>query len=250
MSLKKHPTGDYSFVPGIAPYSCGVIANEGFEVVHVTLRTMVGWRKGFDLIDSFMRNAARPHASLCAMSLRCPKPFTFQGFNDFNAEYAAILKEWGVFVDGVNPVARTNIAPRLVPPAEPSLYAFAFTRPVANSRIPTFVVAGAGELPEGVLQRDGIVELANTSPAGLKAKAEYVMDLMEQRLQKLGTSWDAVNRTNVYAAHSCDDIIQNLINPRIGKAGLFGVTWHDSRPPIEEIEFEMDVRGVVSEIML
>lgn len=250
MSLKNHPDGDYSFVPGIAPYSCGVIANHGFEVVHVTLRTMVGWRQGFELIDSFLREAGRPHAALCAMSLRCSKPFTFQGFSDFNAQYAAILKDWGVFVDGVNPVARTNIAPRLVPPAEPSLYAFAFTRPATSGLIPTFVVAGAGELPEGVLQRDGIIELANTSPAGLRTKAEFVMDLMEQRLQKLGTSWDAVNRTNVYAAHPCDDIIQNLINPRISKAGLFGVTWHDSRPPIEEIEFEMDVRGVVSEIML
>lgn len=108
----------------------------------------------------------------------------------------------------MNPVARTHIAPRLVPPAEPSLYAFAFTRPVANAQIPTFVVAGIGELPEGVLQRDGIIELANTSPAGLKIKAEFVMDLMEQRLQKLGTSWEAVNRTNVYAAHPCDDIIK------------------------------------------
>ncbi len=250
MNLKKHPTGDYSFVPGIAPYSCGVIANPGFEVVHVTLRTMVGWREGFELIVSFLRNAGRPHAALCAMSLRCPKPFTFQGFSDFNLEYAAILKDWGVFVDGVNPVARTNIAPRLVPPTELSLYAFAFTRPVAHSQIPTFVVAGAGELPEGVLQREGIIELANTSPAGLKMKAEFVMDLMEQRLQKLGTSWDGVNHTNVYAAHPCDQIIQNLINPRIGKAGLFGVTLHDSRPPIEEIEFEMDVRGIVSEMMI
>lgn len=250
MSLKKHPTGDYSFVPGIAPYSCGVIANQGFEVVHVTLRTITGWQQGFELIETFLRDAGRPPAALCAMSLRCPKPFSFQGFSDFNSQYAAILKDWGVFVDGVNPVARTNIAPRLVPPAEPSLYAFAFTRPVANSPAPTFVVAGAGELPEGVLQREGIIELANTSPAGLKAKAEFVMDLMGQRLRKLGTSWNAVNRTNVYSAHPCDDIIQNLINPQIGKAGLFGVTWYDSRPPIEEIEFEMDVRGVLSEIML
>lgn len=250
MSLKKHPTGDYSFVPGIAPYSCGVIANEGFEVVHVTLRTMVAWRQGFDLIDSFLRRAGRPHSALCAMSLRCPKPFTFKGFSEFNSEYAEILKDWGVFVDGVNPVARTNIAPRLVPPSETSLYAFAFTRPLANDCVPTFVVAGAGELPEGVLQRDGIIELSNTSPDGMKSKAAFVMDLMEQRLEKLGVSWNVVNRTNVYSGHPSDEIIQNLINPRIGKAGLFGVTWHDSRPPIEEIEFEMDVRGVISEIIL
>lgn len=250
MSLKKHPTGDYSFVPGIAPYSCGVIAHPGFEVVHVTLRTMVTWRQGFDLIESYLRNSGRPLAALCAMSLRCPTPFTFQGFSDFNSQYAAILKDWGVFVEGVNPVARTNIAPRLVPPAEPSLYAFAFTRPIANSHVPTFVVAGAGELPEGVLQREGIIELANTSPAGLKIKAAFVMDLMEQRLQTLGVSWEAVSRTNVYTTYPSDDIIQNLINPRIGKAGLFGVTWHNSRPPIQDIEFEMDVRGVLTEVLI
>lgn len=250
MSLKKHPTGDYSFVPGIAPYSCGVIANEGFEVVHVTLRTMVPWRQGFDLIDSFLRNAGRPHAALCAMSLRCPKPFTFEGFSEFNSHYAEILKDWGIFVDGINPVARTNIAPRLVPPTESSLYAFAFTRPVVNGDVPTFVVAGAGELPEGILQRDGIIQLRNTSPDGMMTKAEFVMGLMEQRLEKLGVSWNLVNRTNVYSGHRSGEIIQNLISPCIGKAGLFGVTWHDSRPPIEDIEFEMDVRGVVSEIML
>jgi GAF domain-containing protein len=32
-----------------------------------------------------------------------------------------VLKGWGVFLDGVNPVARTNVAPEVSPPAEPSL---------------------------------------------------------------------------------------------------------------------------------
>ena len=57
-----------------------------------------------------------------------------------------ILEGWGLFVDGVNPVARTNAAPEVAPPAEPSLHGFSFTRPSDDAAPPTFVVAGAGEL--------------------------------------------------------------------------------------------------------
>jgi len=36
----------------------------------------------------------------------------------------------------------------------------------------------------------------------------------------------------------------------MGKGGAHGVTWHHSRPPIETIEFEMDVRGCRREVVL
>jgi hypothetical protein len=86
-----HPSGDYSFVPGIAPYSCGVVSNPGFEIVHVTLPKMVSWRSGFQVIESFLTAEQRPKAALCAVSLRSPQPFTFEGFAKFNADYAAVL---------------------------------------------------------------------------------------------------------------------------------------------------------------
>ncbi len=59
----QHPAGDYSFVPGIAPYSCGVISQPGFEIVHVTLKTMIDWRSGFDRIAETLKqeNRRRPH---------------------------------------------------------------------------------------------------------------------------------------------------------------------------------------------
>jgi len=250
MTLKVHPSGDYSFVPGIAPYSCGVISNPGFEIVHVTLRNMVSWREGFDLIAAFLSQCGRPKAALCAMSLRCPAPFTFQGFADFNCEYAAVLKEWGVFVDGVNPVARTHIAPELGPPKVPSLFGFAYTRPCAEDMPKTFVVAGAGELPEGVLNREGIVRLGDVSPAGVAEKTAFVMDLMEERLRQLGTSWNSVTRTNVYTIHPADEPIRSIVNTRMLASGIHGVTWHYSRPPIQEIEYEMDLRGVRTEQLL
>ena len=130
MSLKCHPAGNYSFVPGIAPYSCGVISNAGFEIVHVTLQQLVSWRGGFALIESFLASEQRPRAALCAVSLRSPMPFTFEGFDEFNAGYASVLREWGVFVDGVNPVARTNVVPENQPPDQPALHGFAFPDPV------------------------------------------------------------------------------------------------------------------------
>ena len=43
--LLHNPQGHYRFLKGIAPYSCGVIADEGFEIVHVTLATPPPWRQ-------------------------------------------------------------------------------------------------------------------------------------------------------------------------------------------------------------
>ena len=51
----------------------------------------------------------------------------------FNAGYARILESWGLFVGGVNPVARTNIAPEVDPPTEPVLYGFSYSRPSDSS---------------------------------------------------------------------------------------------------------------------
>jgi hypothetical protein len=243
MPLTDHPTGDYRFLPGIAPYSCGVVSSPGFEIVHVTLRRPIPYREGFDQIAAYLHSEGRPLAALCAIALRSPRPFTFPGFAEFNAEYAAILQRWGVFVNGVNPVARTNVAPVVLPPAEPVLYAFSFTRPCPGDSPPTFVVAGAGELPERVLNRDGIVALGDASPAGIVTKARLVMDLMEARLRGLGVDWSRVSTVNVYTAHSLTPLLPKEILGRIGEASVHGAVWHFSRPPIEEIEFEMDVRG-------
>src|SRR2546428_6072816 len=40
------PGGNYRFLPGIAPFSSGVIALPGYQVVHVTLRAPIPWRGG------------------------------------------------------------------------------------------------------------------------------------------------------------------------------------------------------------
>jgi hypothetical protein len=249
MPLTEHPQGNYRFLPGIAPYSCGVVAAEGFEIVRVVLPQMLPLAAGFEQILYVLESHRRSRAALCAVELRSPRPYTFQGFSDFNAGYADVLRGWGVFVNGINPVARTNVAPVVDPPSEPSLYAFSFTRLITGSALPTFVVAGSGELPEGMLQRDAIIALADITPAGLARKAAFVMDLMENRLRGLGVDWNRVRDTNVYTAHSITPLLPEVLLARMGSAARHGVHWHYTRPPIGDIEFEMDLRNTCQELL-
>ena len=250
MPLVDHPAGNYRFLPGIAPYSCGVVSVPGFEIVHVMLRKPVDYLSVFDRIQQHLLQEQRPVAALCAIELRSPCPFTFPGFASFNAGYAKVLENWGLFVHGVNPVARTNVAPEVTPPAVPVLYGFSYTKPVSHTSSPTFVVAGAGELPEGVLAAESIIAGGDISPSGLRTKAEYVMDLMEQRLQGLGADWSQVTDVDVYTVHSIEDFLKELILHRIRPADMHGIHWHFTRPPIEGIEFEMDMRGIRTEIRI
>src|SRR3954454_4915649 len=140
--LAENKRVDYYFLKGIAPYSAGVTAEAGFEIVHVRLSHYIPLRAGFHAVEAHLRKAGRPLQAICGMELRSPKPFSFTGFNQFNAGYVDVLKGWDILLDGMNPVARTNIAPEVNPPGEPSLYGFSYTvRSTATRK--TFVVAGA-----------------------------------------------------------------------------------------------------------
>ncbi len=250
MTLTDHPEGGYRFLPGIAPYSGGVVSAPGHDVAHVTLHRPLPYRRGFDVIERHLASEARPKAALCGVELRSPQPFTFDGFAGFNAGYARILEAWGLFVGGVNPVARTNVAPEVDPPAEPLLYGFSYSRPCDPSLPPTFVVAGAGELPEGVLSPEAIVRGGETSAEAIAAKARFVMGLMEDRLHGLGGDWPGVTAIDVYTVHPVGALLPEIILGRVGAAAAPGVHWFYSRPPIEGIEYEMDVRGVRAEVRL
>ena len=152
-----------------------------------------------------------------------------------------------MFVDGINPVARTNVSPEMAGVAEPVLYGFSYSRACDPALPATFVVSGAGELPEGVLSHEAIVRVGETSDLAMVEKAAFVMYLMESRLVGLGARWSDVTAIDVYTVHPLERLLAEIILPRIGDAATHGVRWFDSRPPVEAIEFEMDLRGVRSE---
>ena len=250
--LIANPRGGYSFLKGIAPYSAGAVSAEGFEIVHARLRRAVPLGQGFERVKAHLGAVKRPLQALCAMELRSPKPFSFQGFTDFNAGYIGVLKSWDVFLDGgVNPIARTNVAPEIGAPAEPSLYAFSYTIPAAATAAPkTFIVAGGGELPEGSLDPHDVVRRGETSADALREKTRFVMGLMTGRVKGLGVSWDLATVTEIYTVHSiCPFLADEIVKPMAGGA-LHGMLWHYSRPPIVSIEYEMDLRGCRRELVL
>ncbi|MDQ6706569.1 MAG: DUF1833 domain-containing protein [Acidobacteriota bacterium] len=241
--------GNYSFLRGIDPYSAGTVAHESFEIVHVRFYQPIPLTAGFDRVKQHLAAAGRPPQALCGMELRSPQPFSFRGFNEFNVGYVRVLSDWGIFIDGVNPVARTNIAPAIGAPPTPSLYGFSYTVP-SRTRSKTFIVAGAGELPEGSLDVHDVVRRGETSSDALREKARFVMGLMRGRLRGLEVSWDVVTAVDVYTAHPiCGMLAEDIIRP-IGASAIHGVTWHYSRPPIVSIEFEMDIRGCERELFL
>lgn len=247
--LRDVSAGGYRFLPGISAFSSGVVATSGWEIVHVTLAAPIPWRDGFARIDRHLREAGRPRAALCGIELRSPAPFTFGGFDDFNQSYRALLADWKILVNDDNPIPRTNVAPVLAAPREPSLYAFSYTVAGATPAL-TFVVAGAGEMRERAQGADGIVRHGDTSPDAMCEKARFVMATMQERLRALGGTWDRVRAIDVYTAHPIHELVHHEILPQAGPAAIHGVRWFPSRPPIEGLEFEMDLRGVARELVL
>jgi hypothetical protein len=248
MRIENH-AGGYSFLKGISPYSGGVAARPGFEIQHVRFGESLPLKRGFTAIESYLKSQGRPRQALCAVELRSPSAFTFQGFQSFNQRYVEILQRWGLLLDGANPVARTNVAPHLLAPAEPSVYGFSITAAAENAP-PSFVIAGSGELPEGSLDPHDIIRRGETSTAALQEKARFVMGLMSARLAGLDVSWKQVTATQIYTIHDIQPFLEREILTAMREAASLGIHWHYARPPIESIEYEMDLRGCRRETIL
>lgn len=250
MTTVASPQGQFRFLPGVDAYSSGVVAAPGFEIVRATLQAPVPYREGFALVERHLGALGRPRTALCAVELRIPAPLSFEGFADFNRTYRALLLDWGVLVGGQNPVARTNVAPVVGPPAEPSLQAFSYTVPGGLEGRATFVVAGSGELRPGSRTPDGIVRRGETSAEALREKAVFVMGVMQARLVGLGAGWADVTAVSVYTPHAIEPFHADALLGAMGPAAAHGVHWYLSRPPIAGLEFEADMRGLRQEVRL
>lgn len=233
--------GGYRYLPAVFQYSAAVAAQPGFRVERAYFASPRPLAEGFAAVEAHLRALGRPLAAFCACELRSPAPFTEQGFVDFNRRYVVTLERWGLYREGVNPVARTNVCPLFDPPPEPALHAFSYTVPSHPQPRGTFVIAGSGETREGgASYRDSIVRLGDTSAAALRDKLRAVVSAMGQRLGALGFGWDDATAVQVYTVHD----IGPLLREEIAARGLarHGLAWHLSRPPVVDIEVEMDVR--------
>jgi hypothetical protein len=244
-----YPPGGFRYLKGVFQYSGGVAALPGFEIERARLARPLPLQEGFQLIESYLKSLGRPSAAFCACELRSPAPFTEQGFKEFNVQYMRTLERWGLYRDGTNPVARTNVCPLFEIPATPSIYAFSYAVPAGNGRRPSFIIAGGGEAEEGrASYRETIVRLGDTSRQGLREKMRYVVREMERRLAALGFTWADAVSTQAYTVQDIGALVREEIVERGAARG--GLTWHFCRPPVIDLEYEMDVRGAWREIIL
>ncbi len=236
--------GGYRFIKGVFQYSAGVAALPGHRLVRVRFREPVALVEGFQRVEAHIKAAGRPLTAFAACELRSPAPFTEAGFRAFNEVYVVTLQKWGIY-DGtarINPVARSNVCPPIAAPPAPAFHAFTFTER-APEAAPSFVIAGSGEAQEGhASYRERTIRYGETSADAMREKACYVLGEMQRRMQALGFSWSDTTAVQVYTVHDLHNFLADEI---VGRgAARHGLTWHYCRPPVVDLEYEMDCRGL------
>jgi hypothetical protein len=245
--VRDFPAGNYRFIPAVFQYSSGAAADSGFEVERVRFDKLLPLAEGFAQAAKYIQAAGRPLTSFCACELRSPAAFTEDGFRKFNEHYVKTLAEWKIFDGTINPVARSNVCPEIDPPAEPSFYAFSFTRPGTSA--PSFVIAGGAELRGGSgTYPERIVRYQDLSPDAMKEKVRFTVGSMEERLGEFGYGWEDTTAVQAYTVHDFHPVV---VDELVRRGALrSGLTWHFARPPVVDLEFEMDCRRVARETVI
>jgi hypothetical protein len=244
--------GNYHFIPAVFQYSSGAAAHDGFEIERVRFDRLIPLAQGFAQAAQYIQAAGRPLTSFCACELRSPSAFSEAGFLAFNRHYVKTLAEWGIYDGATNPVARSNVCPAIDPPAEPSFYAFSFTQPIQGERAANaadFVIAGGAEARSGEgSYPERIVRYRDLSAGGLKEKVAFTVGEMEGRLAAFNASWKQTTAAQVYTVHDFHPVMSDELVRR--GAARSGLIWHYARPPVIDLEFEMDCRRVRREMVI
>jgi hypothetical protein len=237
------PAGGYRYIESVFQFSGGVAAQPGFGIERAMFAQPLPIADGFAAIESHLGAIGRPTTALCACELRSPEQFSDRGFVDFNKAYVQSLERFGLFRDGVNPVARTNVVPHTSKPSAPSIYAFCYTVPADPTKT-SFVVSGGAEAAEGQGDYyDSIVALGNTSTDGLRDKLRYVRDEQSRRLDALGMGWHDAIDVRCYSREDFGPLLrEELLRQGIGS---HGIKWYDASPPVHHCVYEMDARTVL-----
>ena len=224
--------GGFRFLPADGPFSGGVAAEPGYQVVRVRAHRYTSLADGFRTVEKVLEQAGRPLAALCAMELRIPAPLTREGFEAFNRPYIEQHKRWGLAIDAFIPTARTNVAPEFEPPKEPSLHAFCHTIEAEDAR-KTFVISGAAEPPG--------------TKGGLGAYWSAIADTLDRRMQMLGLTWNDATEAQFYGTRADHEVFAAADLSRFEELIRPGLRWFFSRPPIDTLRLEIDVRGLAAE---
>lgn len=249
VSRSRHfPDGGFWFLPGIRAYSAGIAADEGHAIVRASLRDPVPWPVGIDLAASIVRSEFdRPPFAICGLELRSPTALSYGRFAAFNRSYVAKLGTAGIVSGSVTPTARTNVVPVGMSAGAPVVTAFSFTVPRVHAPADTsFVISGAAE--STTLSWRTVVRARDTHHEARTKKTAFVIGLLTARLEALRLCPSRGQTVSVYSEWVPSTKALDMIMSLAGSSSSF--IFCRSRPPVEAVEFEMDVRKPDSEILV
>jgi hypothetical protein len=239
--------GGYRVLPAGQVFCGGVVPLEGFEIVHALFTPWVPLKDAWGVIERYLESIDRPVKALCGMELRIPAQLSMEGFRAFNQPYITQLRKWDLILPlgNYSAVCRTNVAPALEPPKEPSVHAFSFTAP-AQGRSTTFCVSGTADIDV----RGKIVAEGDVSPTGMKQRLQYCIDAIGERLAQLDLDWSAATHIDLCYAREIGNLMETVVLPGVKGAAAHGIRVHHARPPILGAEVELECRAVRREITL
>ena len=210
------PGGGFRYLKGVFQYSAGVGAESGFEIERARFLRPVSLAEGFAQIEAHLARLGRPTTAFCACDSARPSRSARRASPPSTGEYVRVLEKWGLYRDEINPVARSNVCPEVGAPPAPSFYAFSYTVPATRDRRRDF--------------RSRPAAAKHGRGPGITAIARY------------GSSTGRRKDCRKRRAGS-----REIVRRGAAPAGL---TWHFARPPVKDLDYEMDVRGVAREIVL
>ncbi|WP_332773338.1 2-amino-5-chloromuconate deaminase CnbZ [Phenylobacterium sp.] len=242
-------SGGYAYGPGSSFASTGVVALPGVTMVRAVFDQPLPLSEGFRAIERHLAREERPLAALCGVELRMTEVLGLEPFQAFNRAYLAQLGAWGVLIDGACPLARTNVVPRPGSLASDAVSAFSYTTPTRGSA-PAFVFSGLPELPEGSTYPRDTVRRGEDSADALLEKTICAVDGVLGRARALGATWDAAASVHLYSRQPLGQVLRRDVLARLGIVPAQGIIWHDTAPPVVELELEVDIRRYARELHL
>ncbi len=241
-ALMQHPDAGYAYLPGGANFSEGVVTLPGYAMTRIVFCQPLHYRQGFERASVFLSALGLTMRAICGAELRIERPLSLDGFAQLNHDYVECLDAWGLRIGDDSPITRTNIAVDRVFPKQPLLYAFSYVHGHESVQR-CFLTAGTGEIDD----RDLIIALDDHSAAGIGAKMDFVISALAQTLIHLEV--DASSLTHVHTYTRLPIAVATLNDALSGVCGSLscGIRWFYQCPPVQGVEFEMDVRRIVGE---
>jgi hypothetical protein len=210
-----------------------VVADEGYDLVHARFANPIALEAGLSAAAREVANAGRTVHAIAGFELRITEPLTQAGFDSFNRDYIAQLKELGLEVNGLMPAARTNVVAAVGGVSEPSLYAVSYTIPTVRAAR-AFVLSGVPE----------------EKPGDAASMLESIVRQLSARLEEVGVAWSDATAIQMYGVEDFQALAVEQVLKRAGTAAVHGIHWFPSLPPIAGLTFEIDVRSAGVETVL